>query len=146
MKPIASSIRVQDLDHCGIVAGIIDQMGLVEQINQELGTHPQEIISAGVAVKAMILNGLGLVSAPLYLFEKFFVGKATEHLLGKGIQAEHLNDDRLGRVLDQLFKAGVTSLFVQVALASAAQFGVNRNSLHLDSSSFHVHGAYLGKD
>ena len=47
-------------------------MGLVEQINQELGTHPQEKLSAGVAVKAMILNGLGLVSAPLYLFEKFF--------------------------------------------------------------------------
>jgi hypothetical protein len=42
MTLIVSSIRVQDLDHCGIVAGIIDQMGLVEQINQELGTHPQE--------------------------------------------------------------------------------------------------------
>ncbi|NEO90446.1 MAG: DUF4277 domain-containing protein [Moorea sp. SIO3G5] len=46
MKPIASSIRVQDLDHCGIVAGMIDQIGLVEQINQELGTHSQEKLSA----------------------------------------------------------------------------------------------------
>ena len=145
MTPIASSIRVLDLDHCGIVAGIIDKMGLVAQINQELGTHPQEMISAGVAVKAMILNGLGLVSAPLYLFEKFFVGKATEHLLGAGIEAEHLNDDRLGRVLDQLFETGLTPLFVKVALSAASQFGVNQDSLHLDSSSFHVHGAYLGQ-
>jgi hypothetical protein len=32
MTPIASSIKVQDLDHCGIVAGIIDSMGLVEQV------------------------------------------------------------------------------------------------------------------
>jgi hypothetical protein len=31
-------------------------MGLVEQINQLLGTHPQEIISADQVVKAMILN------------------------------------------------------------------------------------------
>ena len=146
MTPIASSIRVQDLDHCGIVAGIIDQMGLVEQINQELGIHSQEIISAGVAVKAMILNGLGLVSAPLYLFEKFFVGKATEHLLGVGIKPEHLNDDRLGRVLDQLFEAGLTPLFVKVALWAAAKFEVNQDSLHLDSSSFHVHGAYLSQE
>ncbi len=145
MTPIASSIRVQDLDHCGIVAGIIDQMGLVEQINQELGTHPQEIISAGVGVKAMILNGLGLVSAPLYLFEQFFVGKATEHLLGVGIKPKHLNDDRLGRVLEQLFEAGLTPLFVKVALSAASKFGVNQDSLHLDSSSFHVHGAYLTK-
>jgi transposase len=36
-------------------------------------------------VKGMILNGLGLVSSPLYLFSRFFEGKATEHLLGKGI-------------------------------------------------------------
>ena len=59
MNKKASSIRVQDIDHSGIVAGIIDEMGLVEQINQELGGHPQEIISAGVAAKAMIINGLG---------------------------------------------------------------------------------------
>jgi transposase len=65
----------------------------------------------------MILNGLGLVSAPVYLFEKFFVGKATEHLLGVGIEPQHLNDDRLGRVLDQLFEVGLTPLFVKVALS-----------------------------
>jgi transposase len=46
----------------------------------------------------MLLNGLGFVSAPLYLFEKFFQGKATEQLLGFGIKPEHLNDDRLGNV------------------------------------------------
>ena len=87
-------IIVQDIDQCGIIAGICDEMGLVEQIDRLLGTHNQEIISAGTAVKAMILNGLGFFSAPLYLFEKFFVGKATEHLLGEGIRPEHLNDDR----------------------------------------------------
>jgi len=44
----------------------------------------------------MIVNGLGLVSAPLYLFPNFFEGKAIEHLIGKGIPASHLNDDRKG--------------------------------------------------
>ena len=135
-------IRVQDLDHSGIVAGIIDEIGLVEQINQEMGSHPQEIVSAGVAVKAMIINGLGFVSAPLYLFEKFFVGKATEHLLGEGIEPKHLNDDRLGRVLDQLWEIGLTSLYVKVALEAASKYGISQESLHLDSSSFSVQGAY----
>lgn len=138
-------IRVQDIDHCGIVAGICDEMGLVEQINRILGTHPQEVISAGQVVKAMILNGLGFVSAPLYLFEKFFIGKATEHLLGEGIRPEHLNDDRLGRVLDKLYEAGLTEVFVTVALAAARKFGVKMESLHLDSSSFHVDGDYANK-
>lgn len=136
-------IRVEDIDHLGIVAGIIDEMGLVEQINQLLGTHPQEMISPGQVVKAMILNGLGLVSAPLYLFERFFVGKATEHLLGEGISPAHLNDDRLGRVLDKLYyQAGLTQVFVTVAMAAARKFGVKLDILHLDSSSFHLHGEY----
>jgi transposase len=74
------------------------------------------------------------------------VGKATEHLLGEGIKPEHLNDDRLGRVLDQLYEAGLTPLFIKVALLAARQFGVNAKSLHLDSSSFHVHGAYLTRE
>jgi transposase len=139
----ASNIRVQDLDHSGIIAGICDEMGLVEQIDKRLGTHPQEIISPGQVVKAMILNGLGFVSAPLYLFEKFFVGKATEHLLGAGIRPEHLNDDRLGRILDKLAESGLTETFVTVALSAARQFGVKLDSLHLDSSSFHVDGEYL---
>ncbi len=90
----------------------------------------------------MIINGLGFVSAPLYLFEKFFIGKATEHLLGKGIQPEHLNDDRLGRVLDKLYSKGLTEVFVTVALSAARKFGVKMDSLHLDSSSFHVDGEY----
>ena len=79
-------MKVEDLDHLGIIAGIIDQMGLIEGVNGCLGTHPQQIVSPGLGVKAMILNGLGFVSAPLYLYEGFFEGKATEHLLGAGIK------------------------------------------------------------
>ena len=80
MSISASQIKVQDIAHLGLVAGIIDEMGLVEEIKQLLGTHPQEIISAGQVVKAMFINGLGFISAPLYLFQKFFEGIATEHL------------------------------------------------------------------
>ena len=41
-----SQIKVQDIEHLGIVAGIIDEMSLVDLFNQLLGTHPQEIISS----------------------------------------------------------------------------------------------------
>lgn len=135
-------IEVQDIDHLGIVAGIIDEIGLVEEIDRRLGTHPQEHVSSSQAVKAMILNGLGFVSAPLYLFGEFFSGKATEHLLGEGIKPEHLNDDRLGRVLDKLFEADLTEVFVGVASKAAERFGVPTKSVHLDATSFHLHGRY----
>ena len=57
-------IQVKNLDHLGIVAGIVDQIGLVEEIDRLIKPHPQQIISTGQVVKAVILNGLGFVSAP----------------------------------------------------------------------------------
>lgn len=134
-----------DVDHLGIVAGIIDEIGLVKEIDQLLGSHEQEVMSSGTTVKAMILNALGFVSAPLYLFQEFFVGKATELLLGEGIRPEHLHDDKLGKVLDKLFEADLTRLFVRVALKASEHFRVDRRVVHLDSSSFHVHGDYAPK-
>ncbi len=94
MRSSPPQIQVANLDHLGLVAGMIDVIGIEEKINHLVGTQSGEKVSPGQAVKAMILNGLGLVSAPLYLFSKFFEGKATEHLIGEGIQPEHLNDDR----------------------------------------------------
>ena len=124
------------------MAGIVDEMGLVEVIDRQIEPHPQQTVSTGVAIKAMILNGLGFVSAPLYLFEQFFVGKATEHLLGTGITAEHLNDDRLGRALDAVWETGLSGLFMTIAMQAYQRFGVSAPSVHLDSSSFSVTGAY----
>ena len=135
-------IQVQTIDHLGIIAGIVDEIGLVEQINQLLGQDKREKVSAGQVVKAMILNGLGFVSALLYLFGKFFEGKAIEHLIGEGVRPEHLNDDRLRRVLDQLYVFGLTRLFLSITLKAAAKFGIATERLHLDSSFFHVHGKY----
>ena len=146
MKPSTAEIQVKDLNHYGIIAGIIDEIGLVEKINELVGTHARQKVTPGLAVKAMIINGLGMFSAPLYLFEKFFEGKATEHLLGEGILPEHLNDDCLGRVLDKLSVKGLTEIFVTVALDAAKKMGVESKSLHLDSSSFHVDGKYTQAD
>ena len=47
-KPI--EIDVQDIDHLGLIAGIVDESGIVEIINRLLGTHPLEEISAGYVV------------------------------------------------------------------------------------------------
>jgi transposase len=112
----------------GIVAGLVDELEIVEQVNQHLGEDARERVSPGVVVKAMILNGLGMVSAPLYLFEQFFVGKATEHLLGEGVLAEHLNDDRWGRVLDGLYLSGLSQLFVAICRVAVGKFGIEYQS------------------
>ncbi len=61
-------------------------------------------VSIGPGVKAMVLNGLGFANRALYLSSLFFGDKPTERLIGEGIEAQHLNDDRLWRVLDGIAK------------------------------------------
>ena len=124
------------------MAGIVDSIGLVEIINNLLGEKPGEKISAGHVVKAMILNGLGFVSKPLYMFPKFFEQIACEHLIGEGVKPEYLNDDKLGRVMDKLFIKGLDAVFLTISLNAVNKFDVSLLSSHLDSSSMHLHGEY----
>jgi transposase len=145
MKTPTEAINLVNLDHLGIVAGIIDEMELVEEVNKKVGIKIKETVSPGQVMKAMILNGLGFLSAPIYLFDTFFVGKATEHLIGEGVAPEQLNDDRIGRALDKYHQAGITNLFTAIALKAAKKFQVEMNSVHLDSSSISVEGEYKSR-
>ena len=108
-----------------MIAGIIDEIGIEKIINDALGTDEREIVTAGQIVKAIILNGLGFISRPLYLFPQFFEDKATEHVIGKGILPEHLNDDRIGRIMDKLYEKGLSSLFLIIALATVKKYNIN---------------------
>jgi hypothetical protein len=83
----------KNLDHLGIIAGIIDEIGIVEKINELFLVDSREKVNTGEVVKAIILNGLGFVSRPLYLFPDFFQDKPIEHLIREGIKASDLNDD-----------------------------------------------------
>ncbi|EAM52941.1 hypothetical protein CwatDRAFT_6639 [Crocosphaera watsonii WH 8501] len=51
-------IQVKNLDHLGIVAGLIDEIGIVKIINNKLGIDVREKISAGTVVKSILINGL----------------------------------------------------------------------------------------
>ena len=77
----------KNLDHLGIIAGIIDEIGIVEKINEIFLVDSREKVNTGEVVKAIILNGLGFVSRPLYLFPDFFQDKPIEHLIKEGIKA-----------------------------------------------------------
>ena len=59
------------------MAGLIDEIGIVDILNKKLGIDPREKVSTGVIAKAMLLNGLGFVSAPLDLLQKSLLDPLT---------------------------------------------------------------------
>ena len=138
-------IEIKNLDHLGIVAGLIDEIGIVEKINSKLGIDGSEKISSGTVVKAILINGLGFVSRPLYLFSQFFEDKGIEKLLGSGVKSDYINDDKIGRVMDELYKYGLNSLFIEIVLSVINKFNIETKYSHLDATSFHLHGEYTSE-
>jgi hypothetical protein len=64
---MAHTCRSQILDHLGLVAAMFDELGMSDVIDQATRQNPEmRIVTAGTAVKAMVLNGLGFVNQQLY--------------------------------------------------------------------------------
>ena len=137
------SVSVERLDHLGVVASVIKDVGIVEMIDTRLGLHDQEEISAGEAVSGMILNGLGFSDRPLTLTPQFFANKPLDLLFRQGVRAEMFNRFKLGRTLDETYTYGCDLLFSELALAVCLQEGIGTRFNHLDTTSFSLTGDYV---
>jgi transposase len=133
--------ETQRIDHLGIVAGICYEIDLIETIDQQVGASEQKV-SCGQGVQAMVLNALGFSSRALYLMADYLHNKPVDLLINPSLNAEDFNDDSLGRSLDRLYAAGVTEVFAKVVARALEVYKVEHRFVHLDSSSFHLHGQY----
>ena len=111
IPPKPQPYRTQSFDHLGLVAGMFEALGITEVIDNATQQDPaMRSVTAGHAVKAMVLNGLGVVHQPLSLVPHFFQHTPIARLIAPGIQASHRNDDTLGRALETLYAYGVPEL------------------------------------
>src|SRR3954465_1200642 len=104
IPPPPQPYRPQVLDHLGLVAGMFEALGITEVIDRATKQAPEmRIVTAGHAVQAMVLNGLGFLNHQLSLVPHFFQHKPISRLIAPGMQARHLHDDTRGRALDTLY-------------------------------------------
>jgi transposase len=137
-----ASVRVERLDHWGLMASVIKDFGLMAMIDARLGAEAQEEIPAGEAVAGMLLNGLGCANRPVS-FTPQFCAKTPLHLVCReGVRAEMCNRFQLGRTRDQVHTYGGDLLFHDMALAVCADDGRDMRFNHLDTTSFALTGAY----
>ena len=135
--------RSQVLDHLGLVAGMFDELGIGDVIDQATHQNPERRdLTVGEAVKAMVLNGLGFINQTLYLVPRFFQNTPTSRLISPRIAPAQRNDDALGRALETLYASGVTELYSLIATTAAQRLGLAPTFAHLDSTSVHVDGRY----
>jgi transposase len=138
-----TSVRVERLDHLGLIASTIKGLGLIDMIDARLVPDAQEEMTPGEAVAGMILNGLGFANKPLTLTPQFFANKPLELLFRQGVQAGMFNRFKLGRTLDEVHAYGCDVLFSELALAVCEQEGIAQRFHHLDTTSFSLSGDYV---
>jgi transposase len=136
-------VRVERLDHLGLLASVIKDVGLIDMIDRRLVPDEQERITPGEAVTGMILNGLGFANRPLSLTPQFFANKPLDLLFRQGIEAKMFNRFKLGRTLDEASAYGCALLFQELALAICAHEGIDLRFNHLDTTSFSLAGEYI---
>ncbi len=131
--------KQKQLQHLGIIAGICNEMGLINRIDKRIGKEKRKV-SVGQAVQAMILNALGFSGRALYLTPEFFKNRPVDLLIGENVSAEDLHDDCLGTALDAIYDHGITEMFYQVASSALKTYGIEHRYVHLDTSTFFLHG------
>ena len=134
-------VTVERLDHLGIIAGVIKDVGIIEMIDARIVPDDQEDITTGEAVAGMILNGLGFSDRPMSLTPQFFANKPVALLLRDGVSAEQCNRFKLGRSLDKVHAYGGDVLCSEVALAVGTQEGIALRFTSLDPTSCALTGA-----
>ncbi len=137
------TVRVERLDHLGLIASVIKDLGLVSMIDARLKPDEQEEITPGESTAWMILNGLGFANRPLSLTPQFFAHKPLDLLFRPGVEASMFNRFKLGRTLDEVNTYGCDLLFSEIALAVCRQEAIDQRLNHLDTTSFSLTGDYV---
>ena len=135
-------IGSKQLDHLGIIAGVIKELDIINFIDTRLGVDSREVITPGETVAGMILNGLGFCSQPLSLTPDFFETKALDQLFGKEMDHESFNRFKLGRVLDDCYKYDCSKLFSEISAMVCKKQNVDLRFNSLDTTTISLTGEY----
>ena len=128
-------------DHYGLVVSTCDFLGIQKFIDERIPkTSNNQKLTYGQLFVCMLVNALSYVSKPLYLTPTFFKNVDIKTLFGDNFDISYLNDDALGRLLDKLYEADVSKLFLDLTMEAMKKLQRDVRCTHLDSTSFHLHG------
>ena len=122
-----------------LVKGILNRLGVVQAIDQALEYQPEIAASYGTLAQAVIVNRMSLDPQPLYLLPEWVAEHGIDYLLG--IQADWLDDDRLGAMMEGLADHQV-EIWSAIIGKAVQDFQVELEWLHSDTTSVYFEGAY----
>jgi transposase len=125
-----------------IINQLLERMRLDEFLRSYLPRADRRCrIAPSIGISLLLKNVL-LSREPLYGIGEWAARFAPEALGFADVQLPSLNDDRIGRCLDRLFRSDITSMVLALATHVIREFKVDLDELHNDSTTITFHGAY----
>jgi hypothetical protein len=121
-----------------LVRHYLERLGLATIVERALPSHSRAQLTTAEVVTALVANRL-CAPSPLYDIAGWASSAALQEVFG--IPAMLLNDDRLGRALED-FEPKAEEIRGAVALAAIERFGLEAGRLHLDLTALKVYGAH----
>jgi len=139
-------LHSQHLGALPIVERFLERARVGRVLARYLPSGDARVQLPAAAAIGLLIRNLCVAREPLYglaewaeRFDPVLLGLAPDEV---GL----LNDDRVGRALDQLFDSDRGSLLTELILGVIAEFRVDCSQLHNDSTSISLHGDYAAAD
>jgi transposase len=133
--------RVAPVAHLPLVLGVIRKLKIASLIDSLIPPHQDQVVSAGLAVEALVLSILDGHHA-LYKVGRRLDERGMLPLLQPGLEPQSLHDTRLGHTLDALFDAHLGEVFSAIALQALDTYQVQTPWIHQDTTTISFYGAY----
>jgi transposase len=129
-----------------IVDRFLGRIGLEALLERHLPAGDARVALPTATAIDVLVRNLCVAREPLYGLAEW-AARFDPALLGLAAgEAALLNDDRVGRALDQLFDSDRGSLLTELMLGVISEFAVDCSQLHNDSTSISLHGDYTAAD
>lgn len=137
-------LRSRTLGALPLVNHFLDRLQLDALLARYLPHGDRRLRLPPATALALLLRNIVIGRAPVYALEEWAAAFDPAQLRLTPAQMSVLNDDRVGRALDELFDADRASLLTEVVVQAVHEFGVNLDELHNDSTTVTFSGEYRG--
>jgi transposase len=137
--------EIRSVAHLPLILGLLRKLEVAAVIDRLLPPHPDNVLSCGRGVEALVLAILDGHHA-LYKVGARLEERGMLLLLQEGVARESLNDYRLGQILDALFAANLNQVFSALALKALEVYAIPTPWIHPDTTTIALYGAYKGDE
>jgi transposase len=134
---------ISPVAHLPLILGMLRKLEVAALIDEVIPPHPNNVISCGMGVEALVLAILDGDHA-LYKVGSRLEDRGMLSLLREGLERESLNDYRLGQILESLFASNLNRVFSALALNALKVYAIDTHWLHHDTTTITLYGAYEG--